>query len=250
MTNYLFYTIDLLKEWQTLTTGILALLAAWGTFRAINKQIKLQKEQIDDQKHQYDLQKEQYDLQREQYDLERQLHERRELRTERVARAELPDALSAITLYAREYAEHWRANNGGGKPELPSQAITMIKRAVGAIDDESADTICEFVEFFQIHNARTDSQPSDTPLNDRLQRTYDALKLQILAEQIFPFARREADSIEKRELNIDDFSSAARICFGFQMAEQDPFLRYLNSWIRVRLRTHTSEDGANAEEKM
>lgn len=213
MTVDLSSFFDNLKGWQTLTTGVVALVAAWWTVRAINKQAKLQQDQLDE---------------------DRRRHETRERREERVARAELPDALSNVIHYAQEYAEFWRDNDCTARPVPPTDAMNTIKRVIGVVDDQSAETLIELVHFYQVHNARSEPRHSSTRPSQRLQAAYDALRLHATAEMILPFARREVDSVENERISRQQMITALRVGYNLRLPEQDAFIRQVEEFIHSR----------------
>jgi hypothetical protein len=183
----LFLGNDGRLQWETLLTGVCALVAAWLTVIHLNRQIR----QTED------------------------LAERSRQQRAKAARAMLPLALSQLTEYSRScitalYAlRHYFQTDGSPVrssgdlpgltlPPIPDDVLLLLKECVAVMDDDPAETIVELISRLQIQRTRLVDYIS------RLQATAgirgitsghidqgirDAAEIYARASSLFPFAR-------------------------------------------------------------
>ena len=179
-------------DFQTLLTGVAAVLAALWTIWQVRKQINQTNENRQDT-----------------------------IRRQNVsARAGMPKALSEICAYARESVDHvyevfrlWSQNHAGRPfqpthacPEYPQDAFDKIQRVIESADAKDAKILCEFISLAQVQNIRM------SKILDNLNGTqngprfnmrelnfyghlYDALGIYKFAERMFEYARIQRDDI-------------------------------------------------------
>lgn len=179
----LYYNADILKDWQPLFVGILALLAAIGTIGMMQLQIRATER--------------------------RHLDER--FRRGRAARAVLPLALSTIGHFAQECMTFLVRNRLAiqahtpivdPKPEFPSDIIQPIKESIEFADDGPAATLAKLLREMQVHNARftgllADADRRRLSILDVNQALMDAAKIYALVARHFEYARMESEDAPK-----------------------------------------------------
>lgn len=184
--------IDFLDRWQTLLTGLLALIAAWWTVKEIRRQIELQKHQlkIDEKRH-------------------AEVRERRSL----IGRAQLPDALSRLgdyTAHCLQYASGELTQ----APSRPDEAVSTIKAAIEFVDAEAAEQLLELTKFYQIHNSRLSHFRAGNHGIELTERQYDSIRLRWLADRLYGYARGNDDH-QAHRTERDQMISALHACVGF-----------------------------------
>lgn len=117
--------IESLKEWQTLVGAVLALAAAWWTVKAVERQIRQEKEHYKDA------------LKRKEF----------------AARAQLPDALSELCRFT-EGCMKFHDGRETVQPIRPTDAIAVIKAGLEFIGTQPSEKAFELVSFYQVHNSR------------------------------------------------------------------------------------------------
>jgi len=125
MTSVLNQFFEFLKDWQTLLSALIALGAAWWTVSTLKLQIAG----------------------------EAGRYQESLLRKKLSARAQMPDALSALC----QFSEQCMKALDGRNDELPPRAgaaIDVLKSAIQFIDDQAASKVFELVSFYQVHSAR------------------------------------------------------------------------------------------------
>lgn len=185
--------LNILKDWQTLVAGLLALGAAWWTVRHIKEQIKIQREAFEEDKKRYEI--------------------RQEAKTF-AAKAGLLDALGEVCKYANCCVEYYSnlllsfedidpvPNSCTILPEPPIETVKPIKTSIEYLEPKSAERFFELVEFFQIHNARLldNNNESKWAIDHRI---IDAMKLFALGERLLPFARLRKAEVPMKEIKRD-----------------------------------------------
>jgi hypothetical protein len=182
----------LLYDWQTLLTGVAALVAAWWTVRQIRSQIRQTEELATDQRR----------------------------RRERAARAMLPLALSELADYAaacmtrlhalRPYfrpdgsLDSTQADKAGADwttPALPQNVLAVVKECIEFVDDGPARTLAVLIRQFQVQHVRLNDGISRLRRHDGVrlilwahvqQAIRDAAEVYGRTSAAFPFARGEA----------------------------------------------------------
>lgn len=188
----LFLGSDGRVEWETLVTGIVAVLVAALTVRKLSEQIRQTERLAADQRK----------------------------RRARAARAMLPLALSEIADYATAciqglYALHscFRPNGALNQPQvegslaawtsprLPENVLFLLKECIEFSDDGPAEAMAELVRHFQVQNSRILDNISRIRLNDGVhlvlwanieQDIQDAAELYARASVLFPFSKGSA----------------------------------------------------------
>lgn len=197
--------VILLYKWQTLITGLLALLAAIPTVFLLHRQINLSER-----------------------------HERTRRQTqEAAARAVLPLTLSAIIDYAQQSSVilHSLYQNREGQvipkevrvfdaPLVPESAIGSLQSMIEASTNKSVViVITKLINKIQIHNSRLYSiiykKQAVLPITKLVAviniegLVIDTAMIHTLAGSLFSYARSESETPE--EVSWDDVSSSLRL---------------------------------------
>lgn len=166
--------VEWLNKWQTLVSGILALVAGVGAVWVVLKQTREQRDQHAD------------------------LLKRKRL----AARAQMPEALSDLVGFARgcvQYVDGRRAE----APSKPVDAIEKLRDAIEFVDTKPAEAIFELVSFYQVHNSRLfDDDRRVGGANADAQAYYDAATLFFLTNRLYDYARNQAETVTD-EINPD-----------------------------------------------
>jgi hypothetical protein len=194
-----------LKDWQTLATGLIALIVASATIWTMRRHIHLQTEQFDER------------------------HRRRLI----ASRAMLPNDLSTIIEYANECAEV----SGRGLlmirnqipretlflPAIPERLFQNLQNLTEYLNESDAKEMSALLRCFQIQRARMRSSiySFNNPLRfgrhwittaHNFERTFDGtVELYLLAENIFGFARGKTESIPKPAHKEESVTRAIRL---------------------------------------
>lgn len=156
-----------LYGWQTLVGALVALLAALLTIKVMRRQMR-----ADADRHSDSLRRKQM-----------------------AARAQMPDALSELSAYARGCGA-WLVGGAPELPEEPSSAVAELKEVIEFIEDSAAERTFQLVSWYQVFRAR--SMP-DVPAPQSAQfrdRMYDTVLLQAYINSLFDYARNEADKVD------------------------------------------------------
>lgn len=221
--SWLCNAINAAQDWQTLIAGGIALAAAWWTIGTIKNQIRLQKSQIDEEKRRHT------DAQRSKM---------------WAARAELPDALSALCNYSEGCMKYLMGADGVDRlPDAPGDVISVVKSCVEYVDSDSAEKLFDLIVHYQIHNSRLlEFRRTDNPTqkNDRM---YDTVYLRALVNRLFEYARNKVEFVPDADVSRDDVISALHICVGINEYYSDES-RY-KSVIDIIDRRHSERDRSN-----
>ncbi|MEM6382866.1 MAG: hypothetical protein AAF739_09345 [Pseudomonadota bacterium] len=171
-------------EWQTLIAAMIALAAALSTIRVMNGQ------RAD----------------------ERERHKSLLLRKKLAARAQMPDALSAICRYATDSVDYL-LHDQVDLPDSPQDEMTTLKLALEYIDNSEAEITYQIISHYQIQNSRLES--FDRELNEYLinQYCYDAILLYALATSLFDYARNKNQDGGAALLTREELDRAANNVF-------------------------------------
>jgi hypothetical protein len=184
-----FLGTDERLQWETLVTGIGAVVAAFFTVRRLQEQITQTQKLADDQRQ----------------------------RLARAARATLPLALSQLAQYAtscikglydlRPYFRTHSADDLAQRaqkcavwelPLLSDNVFNSLKECVEVIDDEPAQAIVALIGHIQIQRSRLEGYISRARLNDPTHLVafsniehamYDAAEIHARTSTLFPFSR-------------------------------------------------------------
>lgn len=156
---------EFLKDWQTLLGAVLALFAAGYTIKTMQKQIK----QEDNR------------------------NKERMARKAMAARSYMPDALSALSKYARDCGSYL-TERSETPPTPPTEAISALKQAIEHIDTDAAARVFRLISWYQVQRARTaDGMRTEQIFEDH---AYDIVLLQAYTNSLFDYARNETQTIE------------------------------------------------------
>ena len=190
LNSKLFLGTDGRLQWETLVTGIGAIVAAFFTVRRLREQISQAQKLADDQRQ----------------------------RRARAARATLPLSLSQLAQYAtscikglhdlRPYFRASRSMNdlvqraqkcaAWESPLLSDNVLNSLKDCVEVIDDEPAQAIIQLIGHLQIQRSRLQEYISRARLNDPTHLVllsniehamYDAAEIHARTSTLFPFSR-------------------------------------------------------------
>lgn len=178
-----------LYDWQTLASGILALIAAGATVWVMRGQIKD----------------------------ERRRHKDALYRKSLAARAQMPDALSALSRFT-EACVQWADRSGARAPDLPLDAINVLKNGIEFVDSKTATSVFELVSLYQVHNARLFSHTPPIHGPEAADRLYDATRLRCLVDRLFPYARNEVQVAPQGNPTKSDMMTALKIITGLSYA--------------------------------
>lgn len=207
--NRMQSAIEAIRDWQTLITGFLALTAAAVTVLVMMRQVRIQKRQLDAQTN--------------------ESNERRRRRL-MACRAVLPADLSSVCRYARDCArvagtalQMLREHEERAQlsiPTLPNRVTTNLQNLIEEIDESDADAIADLLSCYQVQYARLSREIEDFNSPNRLgaerittennieftlERT---VRLYLLAENIFGFARGSENQIPKPQFNRENIGHA------------------------------------------
>jgi hypothetical protein len=187
--------VEWLNKWQTLVSGILALIAGGGAVWAVLRQT------------------------REQRDQHAGMLERKRLS----ARAQMPEALSDLVGFVRECVQFVDGRRVGA-PSKPNEAIEKLKVAIEFVDTQPAKAIFELVSFYQVHNSRLFSdQPRVGGDNADAQAYYDAAKLFFLTNRLYDYARNQAETVDDQmnpDVLLDELKGVVGIGYYFGNEER------------------------------
>lgn len=189
---------EILKDWQTLVGSLLALGAAIWTIHVMRAEAK-----------------------------ENGLRYKRAIERKKLAaRAQMPDALSALSAYAREACRY--LISGGDKPIAPTDAIQTLKAVIEYIDDSEAGATFVLVSWYQVQHARIINFNNRNRLEGN-EYIYDVALLQSYVNDLFDYARNESQSVERQKPSKHEVENGLKSALG------------LNVWVR--------EDGRISEVK-
>ena len=212
-----FCTIrDSLYNWQTLTTGIIALVIGGLSILYLRRQISLQKGEFDDRR-----------MQEQEIDRRRQA----------AVRALLPADLSEITGYAtscsdvisaaliasrKEELENKEEEGIGDldMPILPTRVLSNMQRVIENVDAETASVFATLLRCYQVQNARVRSLISDLKFptkfgrikittSENIEQNFEqTVLLYLLASDLFEYARGKSDKVNTNDFEEDKIYNA------------------------------------------
>jgi hypothetical protein len=179
-------------DWQTLITGVLAVgFAAWTIYQ-VRQQIDLQRQQIAKD--------------------EKKLTEEKAAKA-LVAKAHMPDALSALSRYAADCLMFVHQNVRDGQPPVaPVEAIGTLKAVIEFVDGVAAQRVFEVITFYQVHNSRLE-RFGRARAGERLDHCIDAIRLRALVDGLYEYARELPVEAPVR-LSQDEMLTALRASVG------------------------------------
>ena len=204
--------IDFLRDWQTLVAGGLALFAAGVTVRVMMRQVRIQKSQLDT--------------------VRKESEEQRQRRLI-ACRAVMPADLSSIIQYAHSCAltsgtalRMVRGEEERGElscPSLPGRVVSNLQQLIEQLDEQNAHSIADLLACYQIQYARLVGEFGyfNSPerlgthriiTEDNIEFTLEqTVRLFLLAESMFKFARREEQNIPVRKFTKDQVQNALSV---------------------------------------
>ncbi len=174
-------TYAIAKDWQTLIAGLIALLAALLTIRAMRLQAK------GDQERHLDL-------------LDRK---------EMASRARMPDALSGMGEHVRRIGSYL-AGEVAELPDTPINSISALKEVIEHIDNDAAQRTFELVSWYQVLRARVSSDAATLREEETL---YDLVLLQAYVNSLYDYARNEKPKGPNSDPSVEEMSNAVKNAF-------------------------------------
>lgn len=168
---------DFLNKWQTLITGMLAVIAAYSTIQVMNKQILEEQTRYQDS------------------------IARRAVST----RATMLYALNDLCSYAEDCFDY--IHDATLKfPDRPSLAITSFTNSLEVIEDKNLKPIYEMLSFFQVQEARLKRRHTELTSNRNAFEASisDLITLNYYFIRVFEFARGEKNYISQNRPTYDD----------------------------------------------
>lgn len=151
-----------LYDWQTLLSGLLALIAALIAAGFLIWQTRIMKAQL------------RADSMR---------HDEARRAKQRSARVALPDALADVSRYVRACAWSLFQRNTD-EVVAPVTAIATLKSATEFLDDGPAGAVAAIVLHYQVQHSR-----HSLPEMPKFDRMYDCVRLGYLTDRVFEYAR-------------------------------------------------------------
>jgi hypothetical protein len=179
--NDLAYFLNILKEWQTLVAAFIALAAALATIWMMQTQARDERARQRDALHRKGL----------------------------AARAQMPDALSALSRFTEECVKWY--DSKGAPPDLPTDAISALKNAIEFVESGAARTIFELISFYQVHNSRLFSPHTSPAGPEAADRLFDTTRLRCLVDRLFSYARNEVETVPENKPTQKDMMTALKI---------------------------------------
>jgi hypothetical protein len=214
--NFFCSFVDFIYRWQTLTTGVIALLIGGLSIWYLRHQISLQKLEFDERR-----------IQEEESNRRRQA----------AVLALLPADLSEITGYTtscsdvisealiairkEEIANKEEGDiHGPEMPILPPRVLSNIQRVIENVDAEKASVFAALLRCYQVQNARVRSMIADLTYPKRsvvirivtkenIEQNFEqTVLLYLLASDIFNFARGKNNNVNVGNFTEVDISNA------------------------------------------
>ena len=183
---------DFLKEWHTLFSAILALVAAFFTIR----QMRIQ----------------------QRADAARALDD---LNRKRMAvRAQLPDALSELLAYINKVVNNELSDANEPIAE-PIASLTKIKNSIEFLHNEAALRAFELASWYQVWKARLGGR-GDWPKPILTDALYDSALLTAYVHSLFDYARGETDVVNVSKPSKEEMRSGLRAAVGFLTYQRTP----------------------------
>ncbi|MEJ6850283.1 hypothetical protein V3589_29300 [Sinorhizobium fredii] len=204
---------EIISEWQTLISAVLALGAALWTVREMQKQTR-----GDETRHQNEL-----------------------LRKKLAARAQMPDALSEMSRYVRESCRY--LVSGEDKPTAPVGATNTLKTVIEHIDTKEAEKTFDLVSWYQVQHARLMATEKPKGI-ETAEMLYDAAFLQSKVNRLFDYARNEPEEVRPEKPSQEDMIGSLKNTVTVEVwaMQNDDFAEVVN----IIKRRHVSEKEKSA----
>jgi hypothetical protein len=187
------------KDWQTLVGAIIALAAALATILVMQNQAR-----DDQERHRDGL-----------------------YRKGLAARAQMPDALSALSGFTAECVK-WYDDDRAPSPDHPTEAIDALKNAIEFLESGAATATFELISFYQVHNARLFSSHRRRRVGPgAADRLFDTTQLRCLADRLYPYARNEVETVPGTKPTQRQMMSALKVITppGYESEHEDRYQR-------------------------
>lgn len=171
-------------HWQTLVGAIIALVAALLTIAIMRRQIK--------------------------QDADR--HRDAQRRKCMAARAQMPDALSELSIYVRGCAS-WLVGNSQTLPTEPIAGITALKGVIEFVDDSAANRTFQVVSWYQVFRARMAGYTPDPERSEFGERIYDTALLQAYVNSLYDYARNEKNDVDSSDPTQEEMLEGLKNAF-------------------------------------
>lgn len=177
-------TVEFLDRWQTLISGVLAVVAAGVTVYFLVRQIEIEyrRDRISSK------------------------------RAETGARIRIAPALSPLSVYVDEAFLHWaRQDRTAPFPVFPHASIETLMQVSIDVDDETFQSIRELVQWAQVFEARVtgflgrDTKP---PVNWREVLVSDLMYLSCLISRLYKYGRDQVLSLPFEEPSTEEMVRA------------------------------------------
>lgn len=190
--------VQFLDRWQTLVSGLLALVAAGWTVYFLRRQINIELKRDEDASK----------------------------RAERGARIRVSHALSPLSVYADQGIIHWAMNDLTlDFPSLPSSSIDTLMQVAKDVDGETFESIRQLVLEAQVLNARATGFLSSAkpPLNWREVLIHDLLYFKCLVNKLYKYGRDQSLTLPFEEPTRAELEKAvpSLVTLGIQGEEED-----------------------------
>lgn len=185
-------SLETIKEWQTLISAGLALLAALGTILVMYCQ------SLDEKKR----------------------HKEERKKKEFASRTQMSDALSEMCGYSRNICGYL-LDSDTELPSVPSGALAVLKQVIEHIDVLAAQRVFELVTHYQVQRSRIAGRTSPLQEFQRLEYLYDAILLHAYTDSLFNYARNEDEVGPALQPTFSELRSAFRVAVGPEVAVRD-----------------------------
>lgn len=180
---------NLLKEYQTLFSAIIATFFAALTIRKMQADINIQKEKIA---------------------VEDDWNFKNKTLKNLVVRSQLTHVAS--DLY-NDMCKNFEAiiQNSPITPNLSEPSIKIITQCIPYTNEETAQSLYKIVRFYQIYNSRLQTIMSSTPKNDKTLKIQDTVTLNHYALKLLNYARSEQGELELKDdeaISCDDMTKS------------------------------------------
>ena len=206
MEEFLFHAYAFAKEWQTLLGALIALCAAVWTIGVMRRQAKNEERRHQDQ------------------------ISRREL----AMRAQMPDALADVSVYAKNVGDYVLGLDSQ-LPQESSIAISSLKQVIEHIQIDAAQRTFELVSWYQVQRARLEDYSTQPRVYQRSDLLYDGILLHAHACSLFEYARNEATNVSTERPSFEEMQSSLRQAVDLEFrARKNPQLEKLDALIKQR----------------
>lgn len=189
--------VNTVYDWQTLTTGLLALAGAVLLWI-----------QIRDQRQQYAHDREQTALEQKRENL--------------AARIGLPHALSELNAHWKACLQAWKQKDPDVRPKPPPlPALKTIMDAAVLVDEATYSSMQQLIIYAQAFEARVDAPVAERPINFFETMVVDIARLSYLTNRLYDFGRMSTEQVAYVPPNRQNLESEIRRDLGMFMLPPD-----------------------------